>query len=145
MTNQAMARDLLAALCFLQGLATLVIDLNRTHATHPQWLGHARFHLVWQAMAFALLAVLEVILILAGGPLRDQRFYLAAVLASIPMLGFFAALTGRSVYKGTLSDPNGIPPMTITIPGSDRRIDLNLVAECGGVLALAVIILLYRH
>jgi len=60
------------------------------------------------------------------------------------MLGFFAALTGRSVYKGTLSDPNGIPPMTITIPGSDRRIDLNLVAECGGVLALAVIILLYR-
>jgi hypothetical protein len=35
--------------------------------------------------------------------------------------------------------------MTITIPGSDRRIDLNLVAECGGVLALAVIILLYRH
>jgi hypothetical protein len=61
------------------------------------------------------------------------------------MLGFFAALIGRSLYRGALSDPNGMPPATIAIRGSNLRIDLNLVAEAGGVLALAAIIALYRH
>ena len=41
MTNQTIARDLLAILCCLQGLTTLAIDLNRTHATNPEWPGHA--------------------------------------------------------------------------------------------------------
>lgn len=145
MTNQAVARDLLAALCCLQGLATLAIDLNRTHATNPEWPGHARFHLVWQTAAFAWLAVLEVLLVLATGPLQEQRFYLVAILAGIPMLGFFSAFICRRIYKGTLSDPNGMRPLIITVRGSSLRIDLNLVAETIGVLALAAIAAIYRH
>jgi hypothetical protein len=145
MTNQAIARGLLAALCCLQGLATLAIDLNRTHATNPEWPGHARFHLVGQTAAFAWLAVLEVLLVLAAGPLQDQRFYLAAILAGVPMLGFFAALIGRGLYKGTLTDPNGMQPLIIRVRGSSRRIDLNLVAEICDLLALAAIVAIYRH
>lgn len=145
MTIQAIARGLLAAFCCLQGLATLVIDLNRTHATNPEWPGHARFHLVWQAAVFAWLALLEVVLVLAAGPYQEQRFYLAAILAGIPMLGFFAAFVGRSLYKGALSDPNGMPPAIIKVRGSNLHIDFNLVAEVGGVLVLAAIIALYRH
>jgi hypothetical protein len=145
MTNQAIARDLLAALCGLQGLATLAIDLNRTHATNPQWPGHARFHLVWQTAAFAWLALLEVVLIFIAGPLQDQRFYLAATLAGIPMLGFFSALIGRGIYRGTLSDPNGIKPLIITVWDSKILVDLNLVAETVGVLALAAIVAIFRR
>ena len=145
MTNQAIACGLLAALCCLQGLATLVIDLNRTHATNPEWPGHARFHLVWQASAFAWLAPLEVVLILAAGPFQEQRFYLAAILAGIPMIGFFTAFIGRGMYRGTLSDPTGMPPATIVVRSSVFRIDLNLVAEACGAVALTAIVALYRH
>ena len=106
MTNQAIARDLLAALCLLQGLATLAIDLNRTHATNPHWPGHARFHLVWQTAAFAWLAVLEVPLVLVGGPLQEQRFYLAAILASIPMFGFFSAFFAADSMNRTRRGSN---------------------------------------
>jgi hypothetical protein len=144
-TNQTIARDLLAILCGLQGLATLAIDLNRTHATNPEWPGHARFHLVWQVAIVAGLALLEVVLVLASGPFQEQRFYLAAVLAGISMLSFFAAFIARGIYKGSLSDPNGMRPLKITVLGSTLRIDLNLVAETCGVLALAVIVALYRH
>jgi hypothetical protein len=144
-TDKEVARGLLAALCCLQGLATMAIDLNRAHAANPEWPGHARFHLVWQVAAFAGLALLEAVLVITPGPFQQQRFYLAAILACIPMLGFFAALISRRVYGGTLSDPSGMRPVTIAVRGSNLSIDLNLVAEAGGLLALAAIVALYRH
>jgi hypothetical protein len=113
LTNETIACDLLAALCLLQGLATVAIDLNRTHATNPDWLGHARFHLVWQTASFACLAVFEVLLVLVGGPLHDEHFYLASMLAGVPMFGFFAAFISRRIYKGTLSNSNGMPLLKI--------------------------------
>ena len=61
------------------------------------------------------------------------------------MLGYFAAFIGRGLYGGASSDPNGIQPATIAIRGSIIRIDLNLVVETGSLLALAIIIALYRH
>jgi len=94
----AIARLLLAALCGGQGLATVAIDLNRTHATNPEWLRHARFHLVWQVVSYALLSVLEVALIVAPGPLERERFYLAAILAGIPMVSCLAAFFTRKIY-----------------------------------------------
>ncbi len=60
------------------------------------------------------------------------------------MLSFFAAFITHGIYKGTLTDPNGMQPLKITVLGSTLRIDLNLVAETCGALALAVIISLYR-
>ncbi len=144
MTHLAVARVSLALLCGLQGLATLAIDLNRTHATNPRWPAHARFHVVWQTANTALLALIELALILSLGPYQEQRFYLAMVLTSIPMLGFFAALISRATYGGVLSDPNGIPPARLQALGRVLLVDLNLAAVIGGVLALVAIGLVYR-
>jgi hypothetical protein len=54
---------LLTRVCGMRGLATLAIDLPRTHATNPCWSGHARFYVVWQSMNMALLSALEIGLI----------------------------------------------------------------------------------
>lgn len=144
MDPQALARDLLAVFCILQGLATIALDLNRTHAAHPQWLGHARFHVVWQTGTVVALAAVECGLLLSHGPGEDQRFYLAALLAALPMFGFFAALSTRSIYSGTLSDPGGIPSLRLTLSGRQFRIDMNLVAEIAGVITVLALVALYR-
>ncbi len=145
MSHQEVGRIFLAVFCVLQGAGTLALDLNRTHAGHPRWLGHARFHVVWQASTTALLAILEVVLLAWRGPLEQERFYLVALLASLPMFGFFAAILTRKIYGGTLSDPGGIPPLNLVMFGRSRRIDLNLVAEILGVATVAVLVILYRH
>ncbi len=144
-THATIAQALLALLCGVQGAATLAIDLNRTHATNPEWTRHARFHLVWQAASYALLSFLEVTLVLAPGPLVEQRFYLAVILASMPMLGFFAAFFSRRVYGGALFDPNGIRPVRIELLGSSLNVDMNLAAEGMALLLLIAIVALFRN
>jgi hypothetical protein len=144
MNLQYLARIVLLALCAVQGGATIVLDLNRTHAAHPQWLGHARFHIVWQTASVAILAVFEVLLLSHHGAYESERFYLTSLLAGIPMLGFFAALFMRRIYGGTLSDPGGIPAARFTVRGRQLRIDLNLVAELAGILTLAGTVWLFH-
>ena len=81
MNLQPTARLLLALFCVVQGLATVILDLNRTHAAHPRWLGHARFHVVWQTVTIAVLAIVEAGLLWYPGPFASERFYLVALLA----------------------------------------------------------------
>ena len=144
MNLQWIARMLLAAFCAIQGLATILMDLNRTHATHPQWLGHARFHVVWQTGTVVALAIVELVLLWAPGPLESERFYLAALLACMPMIGFFAALVTRRTYTGTLSDPDGIPPARFIVRGRQILVDMNLVAEVAAIIAVAAIVGIYH-
>ena len=144
MDLQLTARILLAAFCAIQGLATIILDLNRTHAAHPQWLGHARFHVVWQTITTAVLAITEVYLLWSAGPSASMRFYLVVVLACAPMVGFLGALLSRRIYGGTLSDPGGIPPVRLHFGGREFVFDMNLVAEIAGVITVAGIVLLHR-
>lgn len=145
MTHPAIARVLLAMLCGLQGLGTLAIDLGRAHATNPQWTRHARFHVVWQVAGTALLSLLALAILLTPGRLQQERFYLAAMLAAIPMLSFFVAFIARGLYGGALFDPNGIPPLRISVLGSETRIDLNLAVEIFAIFVLVTIVELFRH
>jgi hypothetical protein len=73
-----LARVVLSGIAVTQALATLKIDLHRSHATNPLWLPHARFHLVWQVFNLALLSLGEVALLWWSGPFAEGRFYLAA-------------------------------------------------------------------
>jgi hypothetical protein len=131
-------------LCALQGLGTLFIDLGRTHAKNPDWLRHARYHVVWQAISTALLSLLQIALLLIPGGHQDELFYLSAALASIPMLGFFGAFATRKLFASALFDPNGIPPLRIVVSGAEKSIDLNLVAEVIAITVLFAIVALFR-
>jgi hypothetical protein len=134
---------MLTALAAGQGLAPLFIDLNRTHATNPQWTGHARFHLVWQTFTLTLAAAAEVALIWWPASGLSQRFYLAAILTAIPMAAFIAAQFSRALYGGTLHDPNGIPPARIRTHTGVVEFDLNTVVIIVAAALLAVAVLLF--
>jgi len=142
--HQLIARVLLAIFCGLQGIATAAIDLGRTHARHPGWLGHARFHVTWQTANVLILSVFEIALISRKDPLMNYRFDTAAALAGAPILGFFLALFARRLYGATLSDPGGMPSWVVRVRGKQFHIDRNVLTEILGLASLAVIVELYR-
>ena len=144
MDHRIVARVLLSFVCALQGVATLAIDLNRTHATNPLWVKHARFHVVWQTVSVFILSAIEVALVWCRGPWMEQSFFLAMILAGVPMLGFLGAFAFRNAYGGALSDPNGIPPLRLAIAGKMLHVDMNLAAELVALFALGAIFAIYR-
>lgn len=143
MTHQLLARTALSFLCAAQGIGTIAVDFNRTHATNPLWPLHARFHVVWQIATAVLMAALELVLIWSGWLPWDSGFYLASALASFSPLGFLTAAVTRAAYKGAFSDPNGIPPLRISFQGREREFDLNLFVVLALLLFLFSIVAWY--
>lgn len=114
-----------------------VIELNRTHATNPFWHGHARFHLVWQNLTAILVAGALITLLW----MRDERFYLVAGFTLLPLIAFLLANVARPLYNGSMSDPNGVPPIRI----GDRSVDGNTIAVILGLIATVTAIVLYNR
>lgn len=144
MNHLQLARIALSTLCALQGLATLAIHCNRSHATNPLWPGHARYHVVWQSATVALMSVVELSLIWSRGGWQREGFYLASLLAATSPLGFMAAFLSRRIYGGTLFDPNGIPPVRLKVLGEVRSIDMNFVVVTIALIALVGIDLIFH-
>ena len=144
MNHRLVARVLLSLLCGIQGIATMLIDLNRTHATNPLWVRHARFHVVWQTLTMVLLAMIEVALIWGGWVDAERGFYLAAMLAAVSPAAFLLSFAGRAWFGGALSDANGIRPLRMAVGGRTLLVDMNLVAVIAAVISLAAFVTIYR-
>jgi hypothetical protein len=142
--HRLIARVLLSLLCGVQGLATVAIDMNRTHATNPAWVRHARFHVVWQTLTMVLLVVVEIVLIWGGVVGEGRGFYGAEVLAMLSPVAFLLAWAGRKSFGGALSDPNGIPPVQVVLLGRARLVDMNVAAVVVALVALGVLVWIYR-
>jgi hypothetical protein len=76
-------------------------------------------------------------------PASEYNFYLAAILTCIPLIGFLTAFVSRKMYGGALSDPNGIPPLRLSIRGLVLYLDMNLVAVLAAFAVLAAISMIY--
>ncbi len=143
MSSPFLARLMVTAVAAGQGITPLFIDLSRTHATNPVWTGHARFHVVWQTFVFLSASIVEVALLWAIAPGVHLLFYLATLLTALPMFAFLTAMFTKSLYGGTLHDPNGVQPVRIRIGGRIREIDMNVVLIIAGAAVLLIALLIF--
>lgn len=145
MTAEFAARLIVSAVATGQGILPVFIDLNRTHATNPQWPGHARFHLVQQVFTLLPAGAVEVALLWWPGPELRGRFYLAALLTATSLAGFLIAAVARPIYGGTLHDDNGIRPVRLRLGSREVVFDLNLPLVIGASVLLMVAVVLFRY
>jgi hypothetical protein len=145
MTVAFFSRVIVTAIAAGQGIMPVFIDLNRTHATNPLWTGHARLHLVQQVFTLLPAAAIEVGLLWWPGPILHARFYLAALLTATSLTGFLVAVLTRSLYDGTLRDPNGIPPMRFHLGSRIIVFDMNVpIVTLASVLLVGAVVVFWR-
>ena len=146
MTVAFFSRVIVTAIAAGQGVMPVFIDLNRTHATNPLWTGHARLHLVQQVFTLLPAAAIEVGLLWWPGPTFHPRFYLAALLTATSLIGFLVAVLTRSLYGGTLHDPNGIQPMRIHLGGRVVVFYMNVpIMTLASVMLVGAVVLFWRY
>jgi hypothetical protein len=89
----------------LEFFGPLVRDFSPSHAFHPDWVGHARVHLVWLLGFMGLSGLANVYIIwFDRGSLR-RRLLLSAGWQSCNLGGFWAAYLLSPVYEGVMSVP----------------------------------------
>jgi hypothetical protein len=131
------ARVLLTLATVGYGLITVKADFNRTHATNPNWVPHARFHVVWQISSYIGFGLFALALIWWPGPLALERLYVVAAFAVIIYGAFFVALIAMPVYGGRAYDTNGYKPFNAPIPIIAKKWDANITAFSIQLIILA--------
>ena len=109
--NALAARLLLTVGTGMYCFVPLVVDLTETHVFHPDWPGHARFHMVW--LLGLLLGVGLAALYFTWRRSVDEAasMRLGGVLGLISIGAFFASAATAGLYGGTLSDAGGAPDL----------------------------------
>ena len=125
-----LARILLTLVTLGYGLATVLADFNKTHATNPQWTPHARFHVVWQISSYVGFGLMALALTWWPGPMATERLYLVACMGAIVYAAFFVAVFTMPVYGGEAYDKNGYLPFAAPVPIIAKRWDLNITIFC---------------
>ena len=143
MTQMLIAKILLTLTTAGWAVATIFADFNKTHATNPQWTGHARFHVVWQILSYNGFGLIAFALIWWPGPLALERLYLVALMCVVVYAAFFTALIAMPVYGGRAYDDNGYQPFPAPIPIVSKMWDVNvtvfsvqLALLAGGLIAI---------
>jgi hypothetical protein len=121
-----LARILLTLVTFGYAFGTVIADFNKTHATNPQWTGHARFHVVWQISSYVGFGLLALALIWWPGAYALERLYLVALMAGIVYAAFFVAVLTMPVYGGRAYDDNGYQPFRAPVPVIAKLWDMNI-------------------
>jgi len=134
MDRLLIVRILLTLVCF-EFFGPAVRDYNHTHALNPDWVGHARFHLIWQ-LAFMVLSGLANLWLIWGRRPRDNRDLWLSVLWQSSNLGaFWIACLLVPVYGGVIT----LPDTHVYIFGIDENIVVFTVLSI--VLAAAAVLL----
>ena len=110
-------------------------DSDKTHLFNPDWVGHARFHLMWQLGMMFFGGVVTLSLIWLPDPLRPIHLYLASALLASNLFGFWVAVALVKWYKGII----WVPRIHIKILGFDENVFVFSVLTLIFLGALAVL------
>ena len=121
----------------IYGFIPLFVDLGKTHATNPLWTSHARFHVVWQVIIMFFLAIMGLYFLWFSDATQSYSINLPFLFGLIVLGGFLLNVLVLHLYKGTLSDPNGVPPIF-------GKVDANLFGFTLGLVLLLLGYIIYH-
>ena len=110
----------------IYGFVPALVDLNKTHATNPLWVGHTVFHVVWQVMIQAGIRLLEPLQSLDRFPIETAAGHQSFRSSADSIVqSSFRSMSSRKFYQGTLADQTEFPDVW-------RKVDTNVFSFHAG-------------
>ena len=113
----------------MYGIIPPIVDLTETHVFHPDWMPHARMHVVWLLGTNTAISMVALYFLWLRKTNRAFGVRISGVLGLCVYGGFMLSAFTASLYGGSMSDKGGVPPI--------MGIDANIFA-----FSLALLILL---
>ena len=129
MTIFLLGKILMSIATVMYGTIPLFADLNKTHATNPSWVSHARFHIVWQVLITFFISILSLYLIWSNS-YQTESIKISFCLGLIVLGSFFINTILMNFYKGALSEKNGVSKIL--------NIDANVLAFTFEIILLLI-------
>jgi hypothetical protein len=96
---------ILLTLTALEFFGPILRDFGPSHAFHPDWVGHARVHLVWLLGFMGLSGVVNLWLIWLRQPFDLRDLWLSVVWQTCNLGGFWIAYVLAPIYGGQIFVP----------------------------------------
>lgn len=110
-------------------------DFHPSHAFNPEWVGHARVHLVWLLGFMLFSGAVNIYLIWFRRPFDVRDLWLSATWQACNLGGFWVAYLLAPIYEGAIT----VPGIHTHIMGFDENVFVFSVLSL--VLAASVAVL----
>ncbi len=125
---------ILLSICAFEFFGPCIRDSNKSHLFNPDWVGHARFHLMWQLGFMFYSGIATLGLIWLPNPLRPIHLYLAAGWLGGNLFGFWVAVVLVKWYRGLIF----VPRIHKKILGIEENVFVFAILSLVFIAALAV-------
>ena len=102
----------------LEFFGPIARDFHPSHALNPDWVGHARVHLVWLLGFMGLSGLANLYLVWLRRPFEVRNLWLSAAWQSCNLGGFWIAYLLLPVYDGLIT----VPGIHTEILGFDENV-----------------------
>lgn len=110
-------------------------DFHPSHAFNPDWVGHARVHLVWLLGFMLFSGAVNIYLIWFRRPFDVRDLWLSATWQACNLGGFWVAYLLAPIYEGAIT----VPGIHTHIMGFDENVFVFCVLSLVLVAAVAVL------
>lgn len=135
----AVVRILLTA-CILEFFGPWGRDFSASHVFNPDWVGHARVHMMWLLGFFLFSGIATLWLVWGVRPQRLVHLYGAALWLGANLLGFWVAVATAGVYDGLVV----VPGLHVFVFGVEENVFFFGVLSAVLAAAVAVLELVVR-
>ncbi len=95
----------LMTVCVMEFFGPWFKDYSESHLFNPDWVGHARVHMMWLLGFFLFSGIANLYLIWFVRPLRLAHLYVSLMWLGSNFLGFWLSVSTVSLYDGLVVVP----------------------------------------
>ena len=134
-TRSLLPIKILLTITSMEFFGPMVRDFSPSHALNPEWVGHARVHLVWLLGFMFLSGLANLYLIWLRRPFDVRNLWLSAAWQSCNLGGFWIAYLLSPVYDGLMT----VPGVHVEIFGFDENVFAFTILS--GIMIVAILML----